>query len=71
MYALWIDEDAYVGDIHHRKLAIAKGDIRKVHAKSGSQYILEGSGGKGTYGWVDAESVIVAETKKELEQPNG
>lgn len=67
MYAKWIANDVYVGNIHHRKRAIAKGDIRKIHAKDKDQYILEGSQGSKYFGWVDGSNLIVAETREELE----
>jgi hypothetical protein len=58
MYARWIDEDKYVGPKFKRVLAIKKGEVRKVHAKEGNHYILEGrKGGTSSYGWCHADQI--------------
>jgi len=56
-YALWIDEDKYAGPKHKRVLVIKHGEFRKIHAKNGDLYILEGREGKGFYGWVRSNQI--------------
>lgn len=68
MYALWIGETQYTGNIRNRKIAIEKGHIRKVHAKDGDMYVLDGFGGSKAFGWVEGENLIIANTKEELEK---
>ncbi len=53
MYAKWIAEDKY----NAGTCVIKKGEIRKIHAKSNNQYILESKNGKGYFGWIDEKDI--------------
>ena len=61
MYAKWIAEDKYVGPKHRKVLTIKKGEVRKIHAKDGEKYILEGRDGEGYFGWTSADNLEILE----------
>ena len=63
MYAKWIADDCYVGSSFNPILAIKKGEVRKIHAKNGKKYVLEGRNGQGYFGWTDEKNLEIMEIK--------
>lgn len=59
MFAKWIGEDRYVGPKWRRTLTLKHNEVRKIHAKDGDLYLLEGIPGSGYqfYGWVDGKNL--------------
>lgn len=59
MYAEWIAEDKY----NAGECVIKNGEVRKIHAKSGNGYILQGRNKIGYFGWVDAKDIKILKEK--------
>ena len=55
MYAKWISEDKYNAGL----CVIKKGEIRKIHAKKGNNYILQGQNESGYFGWTNGKNIEV------------
>jgi hypothetical protein len=61
-YAKWIDDSKYCRGI----LLIAKGEIRKIHAKKGNDYMLSGRSDISDYfGWVKSNQIEVLKCQEE------